>query len=120
VIPTALGAGAAEDERHSYQVQIADAIGEVLKDVVKIWEGKVTEAHNGVADADKTKTEKANVAVAAESTLEAKLAETNAAQDNLVAAKKALEDAKTTLAKSNDEVDSFDVQMTKKKLSWKR
>merc|ERR1719159_1312331 len=72
VIPSALGAGAAEDERHAYQVQIADAIGAVLKDVVKIWEGKLAEAHNGVADADKLRTEKASASVASESALEAR------------------------------------------------
>jgi len=81
---------------------------------VKIWEGKVVEAHNAVGDAEKVKTEKDNAAAAAGSALEARSSETTAAQEALVAAKQALVDAKTNLGKAKDEVDSFDVQLTKK------
>jgi DNA repair exonuclease SbcCD ATPase subunit len=114
VIACALGAGAAEDERHTYQVKIAAAVGEVLTEVVKVWEGKVVEAHNGVADAEKTRMEKANVSLAAESTLETKSKETDAAQEALVAAKQALADAKTGLETAKTEVDTFDIQLLKK------
>jgi len=114
IIPMTLGAGAAEDERHSYQIQMTDAIGEVLKEVVKIWEGKVTEAKNGVVAAEKVKTIKDDAAAAAESALEARSSETTTAQEKLVAAKQAVVDANTNLGKCKDEVDSFDVQLTKK------
>lgn len=114
VIPTSLGAGAAADERHDYQVKIADAIGVVLKEVVTIWEGKVVEEKNGVTAAEATKTEKVGAAEAATKTLEAKSAATVAAQETLTSAKQALTDAHTNVGKCKDAVDSFDIQLEKK------
>jgi len=114
VITTSLGVGAAADERHSYQVQLADAIGEVLKDVVKITESKVAEAQKGVVDAEALRTEKAGMADAAESTLTARTSDSDTAQENLTSAKQAVVDAKISLEKAKDEVDSFDVQLIKK------
>jgi len=114
VITTSLGAGAAADERHSYQVKIADAIGDVLKDVVKISETKAAEGQQGVADAEALRNEKAGIAETAESTLSARTSDQEAAQENLNSAKQAVADAETSLQNAKDEVDSFDVQLVKK------
>jgi len=114
VIATSLGAGAAADERHDYQAKMADAIGEVLKEVVKIWEGKVVEAQGSVTAAEATKTEKDGIAATAESTLATKTSETEAAQETLAAAKAALAEAGTNLGKCKDAVDKFDVDLVKK------
>lgn len=114
VITTSLGAGAAADERHEYQVKIADAIGEILKEVVTIWEGKVTEAKDGITAAEALKTEKSITAGTAETTLATKSGETTAAQEKLAAAKTALAGAKTKLAECKEAVKEFDVELTKK------
>merc|ERR1740138_972119 len=109
VITTSLGAGAAADERHEYQVKIADAIGEVLKEVVTIWEGKIVETKDGVTAAEALRTEKAKISETAEATLATKTAETTAAQEKLSAAKTALDAAGTTLKSAKLAVDAFAV-----------
>jgi len=114
VIPTSLGAGAAADERHEYQVKIADAIGEVLKEVVTIWEGKIVETKDGVTAAEALRTEKAKISETAEATLATKTAETTAAQEKLSAAKTALDAAGTTLKSAKLAVDAFAVELTEK------
>jgi len=106
--------GAAADERHSYQVQIADAIGDVLKDVVKISETKAAEAQTGVADAETLRLEKAGVSGTAETTLAARTSDSEAAQESLTSAKQAVTVAQGSLQKAMEEVDTFDVQLLKK------
>jgi len=114
VIPTVLGAGAAADERHSYQAQMAKAIGEVLKEVVKIWEGKVVETESAVTAAEATKAEKVGVAETAESTLTTKTSQTEAAQEKLSSAKQALVVPDCRFGSCKDDVDSLSVQSATK------
>jgi DNA repair exonuclease SbcCD ATPase subunit len=114
VITTSLGAGAAADERHEYQVKIADAIGEVLKEVITVWEGKVEEAKAGITAAEALKTEKSETSATAETTLATKSAETTAAQEKLSTAKTDLASAKTKLAECKEAVKEFDADLAKK------
>merc|ERR1719409_1970940 len=102
----ALGQGAAKDERCPFQTSVADMIGEVLAQAVKIWEDKLSEALANVESATTVKTEKEAAVTSAEATLASKSEDTKTKQEALVAADEAITVATSELSEAQQAVDS--------------
>lgn len=112
VIPSTLAVPS--NQRHTYQAQMVDSVGDVLKEVVQSWEAKITEAESSITCGESTKDEIATKIEASESALEAKRLEETQAQESLEAAEKDAAEALRKSTEVHDEVVIFDVDLARK------
>lgn len=114
VLKTAIGPGAAKDERHRFQTEIAELIGDTFTKTVKIWEGRLSEAASSVEAAEAGRLEKEASWSAAESALEAKSEYRKTTQHAWEDAVAAVSQATCNLTNAQQAVDAMETEKTSK------
>jgi hypothetical protein len=112
--PSAMGLGAAKDERHAYQ----DKVGDIVLEILQTTQAKFQASHKAVeaefAAAEGVKATKGAELTAAEAALEESTKKESEARDTHLSSVDAVTDAQKKLDEASSEVDSFDANQLEK------
>lgn len=108
-VPLAIGLGAAKDERHAYQEQVAQIVFETLKATEEKFEKSLAAAKDELSAAQSSQAAKETSLTRAQGALEEQKKMAQEAQDALTVSQEALMQATTNLKEISKAVDNFDI-----------